>query len=110
MRKANDKVSIVFYSLARNSADLKIRLRYDNLKQGEFFNSLVDLYLNKDPTMLSLIEKIKIDLKKMGKLKLKKTQTDYNKGEDMLQDLGLSENEKQKIYDSIESIGDDLYD
>ena len=105
-----DKVSIVFYSLARNSADLKIRLRYDNLKQGEFFNSLVSLYLNKDPTMLSLIEKIKVDLKKMGRSKLKKVQTDYNKGENMLQELGLSENEKQKIYDFIESEGGDLYD
>tara|TARA_Y100000592_G_scaffold99255_1_gene174640 strand:+ start:12255 stop:12584 length:330 start_codon:yes stop_codon:yes gene_type:complete len=103
MRNFKDKIKIVFYSTDKSSVDFKIRLRHDGLSQSMFFSSLMDLYIQNDPDLNNIIEKIKLDKKPIGAKKLKKIKQDYEKGEDILKDLGISENDKQKIYDIIES-------
>ena len=82
--------------------NLKIRLRYDGLKQSEFFRSLLLKYINKDPLMLSLVEDIKSEQKIMGKKKLKKTKDDYERSKDLLEHLGITESDRENIYDIIE--------
>jgi hypothetical protein len=83
-------------------ARMLIRLRYDRLTQGKFFRGLVEMYVKNDLDMIKVIEKIKIEKSTMGRLKREKSVKEIEKGENMMQDLGLSKNEKNFIYDLIE--------
>ena len=102
MRDPNKNVTFVFYCYEKESADLKIRLRYDGLKQSEFFRTLLKMYVSQDPLMLQVVEKIKENQKIMGKKKLKNTQKDYDASQTMLSELGITESDKQNIFDIIE--------
>ena len=57
MRDPKKNVSFTFYCYEKESADLKIRLRYDGLKQSEFFRTLLKMYVSQDPLMLEIVEK-----------------------------------------------------
>ena len=95
-------VSFTFRLLEKVSADLKLRLRYDNLSQSKFMSGITELYLQKDPDMLCVIEKIKQRKKIMGKQKLKRTKQDIDKGNKLLEELGITDSDKQNIFDMIE--------
>ena len=103
MRDPKKNVSFVFYCHEKESADLKIRLRYDGLKQSEFFRTLLKMYVIQDPLMLRVVEKIKEQQKTMGKLKLKNTRKDYENSSKLLSDLGITKTDKQSLFDLIES-------
>jgi hypothetical protein len=83
-------------------ARMIIRLRYDRLTQGNFFRGLVKLYVENDLDMSKVVEKIKIEKSTMGKKKRESSRRDLKKGEKLLQDLGLTDNEKNFIFDLIE--------
>jgi|TARA_B100000073_G_C23314264_1_gene404038 hypothetical protein len=83
-------------------ARMLIRLRYDRLTQGNFFRGLVDLYVNNDLDMTKVIEKVKEAKSTMGQKKRKNSRKEVEQGEQMLRELGLSNNEKNFIYDLIE--------
>lgn len=102
MRDPKKNVTFVFYCYEKESADLKIRLRYDGLKQSEFFRTLLKMYVSQDPLMLQVVERIKQNQKVMGKKRLQKTKNDYENSENFLKDLGISESDKQDIFDMIE--------
>ena len=95
-------VKFVFSAYEKLSADLKIRLRYDNLSQTKFFAGIVNLYLENDEDMMRVIQKVKINKRAMGKAKLKRTKQEIEKGENVMKQLGLSESDRQHIYDVIE--------
>ena len=102
MKEPNKIVKFVFSVYEKTSADLKIRLRYDNLSQTKFFAGIVRLYLNNDADIMSVIEKIKQDYGSMGKQKLKRTRRDLERGKEILENLGITEADKQEIFDMIE--------
>jgi hypothetical protein len=102
MRDPNKSTRFVFYCYEKESADLKIRLRYDGLRQSEFFRTLLLRYINKDPTMLQIVEDIKKESRIMGKQKLKRTKEDLARGNKILEDLGITDSDKQDIFDMIE--------
>ena len=106
MRDPNKNVSFVFYCYERESADLKIRLRYDSLAQSEFFRSILKMYVNQDPLILPVVEKIKQNKKVMGRKKLKSTSKDYKAGASLLEDLGVTKIDKENIFDIIEAGGE----
>ena len=107
MRDPKKNVTFVFYCYEKESADLKIRLRYDGLRQSEFFRTLLKMYVAQDPLMLEIVERIKQKQKIMGKRRLQKTRKDYEDGSSLLEDLGITESDKQDIFDMIESeVGD----
>ena len=95
-------VSLVFRIDEKLSADFKLRLRYDNLSQGKFFAGIADLYLKNDPDILKVLHKIKQNNSVMGAQKLKRTKKDFDSAIDTLQELGITESEKQDIFDLIE--------
>jgi len=101
MRDPNKNTTFVFYCYEHESVDLKIRLRYDGLKQSEFFRSLLLKYINKDPVMLKMVHDIKTEQNIMGKKKMKKTQEDYERSDDLLEQLGISDSDKDNMYDII---------
>ncbi len=102
MRDPKKNVTFVFYCYEKESVDLKIRLRYDGLKQSEFFRTLLRMYVSKDPLMLQVVEKIKENQKIMGKKRLQKTRKDYQAAERSLQQLGITESDRQDLFDMIE--------
>lgn len=102
MRDPNKNTTFTFFCFEHESVNLKIRLRYDGLKQSEFFRSLLLKYINQDPTMMSLVHDIKLEQKVMGKKKLKKTKEDYERSKELLESLGITESDRENIYDIIE--------
>lgn len=107
MRDPAKNVTFVFYCYEKESADLKIRLRYDGLKQSEFFRTLLKMYVSQDPLMLQVVERIKQNQKVMGKKRLQKTSKDYDKSRDILEELGITDSDKQSMFDLIELESDD---
>lgn len=95
-------VRFVFSVFEKTSADLKLRLRYDNLSQTRFFAGIVKLYLENDPDMVKVMHKVKENAKSMGKQKLRRTIKDISKGEDIMEKLGITDSDKQDIFDMIE--------
>ena len=97
------KTTFVFKCFEKESAELKIRLRYDGLTQTAFFGSLMRMYISQDPSMMSLVNKIKESQKIMGKTKIYRSEKDITNGQKILVDLGITESDKSNIFDIIES-------
>jgi len=54
-----NKKQICFESTAKLHADLKIRLHYDEIKIKEFFNKIVEAYIDKNKNIMAFIDEIK---------------------------------------------------
>ena len=98
----NKVVKFVFSVYEKLSADLKIRLRYDNLSQTKFFAGIVKLYLENDDDMMRVIYKVKQNAQVMGKTKLDRSLKDIEKGKNIMEQLGITDSDKQSIFDMIE--------
>ena len=96
-------VRFVFSAFEKTSADLKLRLRYDNLSQTRFFAGIVKLYLENDEDMVRVMYKVKENANSMGKQKLRRTMKDITKGEDIMEKLGITDSDKEDIFDMIET-------
>ena len=100
----NDKkVTFTFKCYERQSAELKIRLKYDNLQQTTFFQSLLEMYIRQDPLMIDIVDKIKEEKNLMGKRKRSIILKDFHSGKEILDDLGITKLDKQRLFDIIES-------
>jgi len=102
MRDPNKNVTFVFYCYEKESADLKVRLKYDGLTQGEFFRTLLRMYVANEPEMTPVVNKIKEKHKTMGKEKRKRSSASIAAGHNLLKELALTEDEKERIFDIIE--------
>ena len=65
MTDPNKITNLTFTCFMKDSADLKLRLRYDGISQSHFLRTLVSMYVSKDPLMLQVVEKINLDQKVM---------------------------------------------
>ena len=95
-------VQFVFSVYEKTSADLKLKMRNDNLTQVSWFAGIAKLYLDNDPDMLKVMYKVKQNARAMGKKKLNRYKKDIEKGKDIMRELGISESDKQNIFDMIE--------
>ena len=95
-------VKFVFSVYEKVSADLKLRLRYDNLSQVRFFAGIVKLYLEGDPDMVNVMYKVKQNAQTMGKQKLNRTRKEIERGHDIMEQLGITKSDKEDIFDMIE--------
>ena len=96
------KVKFVFSCEEKHSADMKTRLRFDGLSQSIFFSTIMEMYISGDPVMYPVVEKIKNEKTSIGKRKIKKWKEDISSGMSLLNNLGMTEHDKQKIFDIIE--------
>ena len=101
MSKFGRDVRFVFTCEEKESAELKIRLRYDGLKQNNFFKSLLRMYIESDPIFIPVLEKIKKQSRSFGKRKILNATKEHKKGAKMLTDFGLTDEEKIQIFDII---------
>ena len=110
MKDPNKITNLTFSCFMKDSADLKLRLRYDGISQSHFLRTLVSMYVSKDPLMLQMVEKIKLNQKVMGKKKILRTKKDLDKSSKILSDLGITKKEKENIFDMIESNAEEYYE
>ena len=95
-------VQFVFSVYEKTSADLKLSIRNDNLTQVSWFAGIAKLYLENDPDMLKVMYKVKQNAQAMGKRKLNRYKKDIEKGQDIMRQLGITDSDKQDIFDMIE--------
>lgn len=109
------------YSINYNSkhfADLTIRLEYDGLKKYEFFEGVMEGYLNKDPDFMRYLDKWKQALRdkiigegiitpnpqysRISKLKQINIEKERKKEEKIIRYFGLEDEEIEDIFDLLE--------
>ena len=83
--------------------NLKIRLYYDQIKtQSEFFRYCVESYLSQDPLFMAFLDDYKINKKVQSKKRTNKSRKLRERGEQMLKELALTEEEIENIFDILE--------
>ena len=106
--KDNKDKRVIFSDTHLRHAQLKIRLEYDGLSQAEFFRSIITGYLNKNSDLLSYIAKYKDENKTQSKRNIKYIKKDHEKGEQLLSQFGIKDNELEDIFDLIAEEHPDL--
>ena len=83
--------------------NLKIRLYYDQIKtQSEFFRYCVESYLGSDPLFMAFLDAYKINNKVQSKARATKSIKLREKGEKLMEELALTQEEVQNIFDILE--------
>ena len=83
--------------------DLKIRLYYDDIKtQSEFFRMCVESYLSQDKLFMEFLDDYKVNKKVQAKRKVSKSRKLRQKGDQLLKDLALTDEEIENIFDILE--------
>lgn len=86
-------------------AKLILKLRHDGFKQNEFFKQIVTSYLEDDKLFMDYIESVR----KLSLQRLKKSNKLKKEGQELCQNLGLTENEKDDIFDIIAQESPELF-
>ena len=63
---------------------------------------MAKLYLENDPDMLKVVYKVKENAQVMGKKKLNRAKKDADTGHSIMEQLGITDSDKQDIFDLIE--------
>ena len=95
-------VQFVFSVYEKTSADMKLKIRNDNLTQVSWFAGMAKLYLENDPDMLKVVYKVKENAKAMGRRKLNRAKKDVEEGYSIMEQLGITDSDKQDLFDLIE--------
>ena len=93
---------VMFHDTDHNYAQLRIRLHYDNLKQGEFFRALVKGYTEQHPSILEFIELMKQENKLQSKTQMKKIKKEQRSAKKVKEVFALEEDEVENIFDILE--------
>jgi hypothetical protein len=99
---------VQFADLDKRHADLRLRLHYDGLTQGDFFRALVSGYVDRDPDIVNFIEKVKENSEKYKPTLMKKRRRAYTKSKQVEKLFGLDEDEIENIFDMIQKEHKDL--
>ena len=96
--------SILSFSLdSKLHENLKIRLFYDEIKtQSEFFRYCVESYLSQNKLFMEFLDDYKINKKVQSKKRVTKSRKLREDGEKMLQELALTEEDIENIFDILE--------
>ncbi len=99
---SGNKHKFTFYGKEEYLAKFKLRMEYHSMSQSEFFRACVEAVIDKEDLIEEFIENYKED---KGKLKQKKTRANIKKerqqAEDMINKLGLGDEEIDNIFDII---------
>jgi len=95
-------------SLGTLDANLRIKLKFDDITKFWFFNEYIKGYLLEDPTLMPFINKIKESSMLARKFRLKKAGEIRKKEQDIINRFGLNQNEIEDIFDMIEREKGDL--
>jgi len=94
---------LTFFLNSKLHENLKIRLHYDQIKtQSEFFRYCIESYLAQDVLFMQFLDDYKINKKVQSKRRATKSQKLRLQGNKLLQDLALTEEEVENIFDLLE--------
>ena len=100
---------LTFYLDSQLHENLKVRLYYDQIKtQSEFFRYCVESYLGQDALFMEFLDDYKINKQVQSKARTYKSRALRKAGNRLLQDLALTEEEVENIFDIIEEEIPDL--
>jgi len=104
MKKYPDDHSVLSFSLnAKLHENLKIRLFYDEIKtQSEFFRYCVESYLDQDALFVAFLDEYKINKKVQSKVRTLKSKKLRSAGNKLMEELALTEEDIQNIFDILE--------
>jgi len=93
---------IVFSASDKSHAELKIKLNYDGIKQGEFFRSLLEGYLSDDENILNFISEWKELNNKQTKKQRLLVSKEMQEAEETTNKFALNKEEVESIFDLLE--------
>ena len=95
-------------TLGTLDANLRIKLKFDDITKFWFFNEYIKAYLLEDPALMPFIYKIKESSMLARKFRLKKAKEIRKKEQDIINRFGLNQNEIEDIFDIIERENGDV--
>jgi hydroxylamine reductase (hybrid-cluster protein) len=88
---------IAFWDNDHRQAQLIIRCRHDGLTQAAFFRHIITGYIRGDERLQSYIDEVK----EMGESRKRKSRTLKKKGDEMVRDFALDDDEVDSIFDVL---------
>tara|TARA_Y100000593_G_C4225788_1_gene294365 strand:- start:329 stop:667 length:339 start_codon:yes stop_codon:yes gene_type:complete len=96
------KKVVQFTDDTKRYADLRIRLHYDGLRQGEFFRSLVLGYLERDEDLMKFVVKVQEEISRYSKSKRNKLKKTDTSRKETIEKYALDDDDIQSIFDLLE--------
>lgn len=96
---------IVFDETDGRHAKLLVKLRADGYRKSEFFKQIVTSYLEGDELLLKYLDSVS----PLSKMRLKKSVKLREQGKELMSELGLTESEKQEIFDILARESPELF-
>ena len=92
-----------FFLDSKLHENLKIRLYYDQIStQSEFFRYCVESYLEGSPLFMEFLDDYKINKKIQSKKRTLASRKLRTQGNKLMEELALTDNEVQNIFDILE--------
>tara|TARA_R110002153_G_scaffold144316_1_gene295501 strand:- start:1410 stop:1757 length:348 start_codon:yes stop_codon:yes gene_type:complete len=102
MTDKNSVKRVYIYMDSKQHMDLKVRLDFHEMNMSEFVRVCAEGVLDGNPIMDQFIDFYKENSEKHSKKSIKDAKRDRNDAEQMLEDLGLSGEDIENIFDTIE--------
>tara|TARA_R100000808_G_C2131615_1_gene140710 strand:- start:371 stop:718 length:348 start_codon:yes stop_codon:yes gene_type:complete len=93
---------VKFTDTDKRYAELRLRLHYDGMSQGDFFRAMVTGYIQSHPDIVSYIEIVKNHGKNHPQWKKRKVAAAYAARAEMEKKFGLNKEDIESIFDLIE--------
>tara|TARA_R110002020_G_scaffold33769_1_gene102617 strand:+ start:7328 stop:7663 length:336 start_codon:yes stop_codon:yes gene_type:complete len=94
---------LTFFLSSKLHENLKVRLYYDQIKtQTEFFRLCVESYLGQDPLFMEFLDDCKVKQNIQSQARTTKSRKLRKRGTKLMEELALSEEEVQNIFDILE--------
>lgn len=92
----------------KRNAEMIVRLKHDGLTKTKFFRAILTGYLERDPEIVSFVERLKEDTQSQSKNKSKKVKQLEKDGKNTKTKFGLNEGDIENIFDMLEKVHPDL--
>ena len=98
----------MFADSDKRHAELLVKLRRDGLSRADFFREIISGYINNNEDLVSFITKVKREKGRVGKKKIDKVYQSIKEGDELMQKLGLTDDDIDFVFDLIERGEDEI--
>ena len=98
----------MFADSDKRHAELLVKLRRDGLSRADFFREIISGYINNNEDLVSFITKVKREKGRVGKKKIDKVYQSIKDGDELMQKLGLNDDDIDFVFDLIERGEDEI--
>jgi len=104
----SQRKKFMFYDSERRQADLRIKLKNDNMNQSQFFRAMISGYLENDARVLEYLDSYKDKFSLQGKEHRDTNKRQIKQGEIVKKQFGLDDNDIENFFDIMEEEHPDL--